>query len=63
MLYNLPLLNNLDLMIAFMNESKKFMDGLNKKLPHNELNEIHQSLKKVFGELDRRRENGEMKDC
>ena len=50
-------------MIVFMNESKKFMDGLNKKLPHNELNEIHQSLKKVFGELDRRRENGEMKDC
>ena len=63
MLYNLPLLSNLDLMIAFMNESKKFMDGLNKKLPHNELNEIHQSLKNISRELDRRRENGEMKDC
>lgn len=63
MLHNIPLLSNQDLLNVFMDESRRFMEGLKNDLPYNQLNEIHQSLKKVSRELERRRENGEMKDC
>jgi hypothetical protein len=63
MVHNIPLLSNQDLLNVFMDESRRFMEALKNDLPYYDLEEIHQNLKKVSRELDRRRQNGEMKDC
>jgi hypothetical protein len=60
---NPPLLSNKELLDVFMQESKRFMEGLKNDLPYNQLNEIYQNLKRVSRELDTRRNRGELKDC
>ena len=61
-LYNLPLLSDQELSDLFLQESKRYMDGLKKGIGYNVLNEIHLSLKQVSGELEARRNPGELKD-
>jgi hypothetical protein len=62
-LTNPPLLSNKELVDSLINESNRYIEGINNKIEYNQLNEIHQSLKRLYRELERRRNKGEIKDC
>ena len=63
MLNNPRRLTNQELLDLFMKESTRLMEGLNLQVPHNQLNEIHLSLKKVMSEMLQRREQGRLRCC
>lgn len=54
MLSNLPILTSKDLHLLFMNESKHFLEAMNKGLPYYDLKAIHIHLRLISEEIHNR---------
>jgi hypothetical protein len=55
MLYYFPQLTSEELHELFVCETKRFMEGLDSGLPHNELWLIRMTIKQILEELNRRK--------
>lgn len=55
MLYYLPQLSNEELDDLFLGETKRFVEGLEKQISHNELTKIRNTIKQIMAELEKRK--------
>ena len=56
MLHYLPQLNNIELCELFLEETKRFMEGLDSNISHNELASIRLTIKQIMDEMEKRKE-------
>jgi len=58
LLYHLPGLTNRELQDLFVDYASQFVDGMERQLPHNSMQEIRVHLKAINEEINKRRIEG-----